>query len=161
MRHHPLSVKTSYRVSAIALEGRQESGYWSPVSKPMSHLIHWICVIKNFRTSLVLQWIRIRTANAGDTGPPVWEDSTCHGATELCRVPHLLSLRSRAHKLQLLKPTSLKPVLHNRRSRLNEKPPPAATRKPACSNEGPAEQKKKQNKYFKDSVKSQLLQSKY
>jgi len=107
----------------------------------MSHLIQWICVIKNFRTSLVLQWIRIRPANAGDMGPPIWEDSTYHGATKLCRAPHLLSLRSRAHELQLLKPTSPEPVLHHRRSPLSEKPPPAAARKPARGNEDPAEQK--------------------
>ena len=37
-------------------------------------------------------------------------------------VPKLLSLRSRAHKPQLLKPTCLEPMLRNKRSHHNEKP---------------------------------------
>ena len=51
----------------------------------------------------------------------VREDPTCRGATK-ARVPQLLSLRSRAHKPQLLKPACLEPVLHNKRSHRNEKP---------------------------------------
>ena len=38
------------------------------------------------------------------------------------REPQLLSLRSRARVPQLLKPTRLEPVLHNKRSHRNEKP---------------------------------------
>ena len=37
-------------------------------------------------------------------------------------MPQLLSLRSRACELQLLKPGHLEPVLHNKRSHHNEKP---------------------------------------
>ena len=43
-------------------------------------------------------------ANAGDTGSS------------------LLSLSSRAHEPQLLKPTHLEPMLHYKRSHCNEKP---------------------------------------
>ena len=56
-------------------------------------------------------------ANAGDT---VWalvrEDPTCRGATKP------MSHKYWAHAPQLLKPTRLEPVLHNKRSHSNEKP---------------------------------------
>ena len=48
------------------------------------------------------------------------EDSTCHGATK-AHAPQPLSLHSRAHELQPLKPMCLEPVLH-KRSHRNEKP---------------------------------------
>ena len=38
------------------------------------------------------------------------------------RAPQLLSLRSRARELQLLKPARLEPVLRNKISHRNEKP---------------------------------------
>ena len=69
------------------------------------------------RASLVIQWLRICLALQGT---PVWslvqEDSTCLGATKpVCH-------NYWAWVPQPLKPTWLKPVLHNNRSRGNEKP---------------------------------------
>ena len=51
----------------------------------------------------------------------VWEDSTCHGTTK-SSVPQLLSLHSKAHMLQLLKPECQEPMLCHQRSHWNEKP---------------------------------------
>ena len=51
----------------------------------------------------------------------VQEDLTCCRATKP-RVPQLLSLCSRAHEPQLLKPACLESVLHNKRSHHDEKP---------------------------------------
>ncbi|KAJ8794999.1 hypothetical protein J1605_018586 [Eschrichtius robustus] len=50
----------------------------------------------------------------------VQEDPICCGATK--PVSQLLSLRSRAHEPQLLKPACLEPVLRSKRSHRNEKP---------------------------------------
>ena len=80
-------------------------------------------------TSLVTQWLRIRLPMQGTwVRSLVGEDPTCRGATR--PVSHnywacALEPSSRnywAHMLQLLKPTGLEPVLHNRRSHLNENP---------------------------------------
>ena len=46
---------------------------------------------------------------------PVWEDSTCRGATKPVHHEYL------AHTLQLLNPVHLEPVLFNKRSHYNEK----------------------------------------
>ena len=74
-----------------------------------------------FGDSLVTQWLRIRLPMQGtQVRALVREDPTCHGANE--PVPQLLSLRSRAHEPQLLKPACLEPVLCNKRSHRNEKP---------------------------------------
>ena len=63
-------------------------------------------------------------ANAGDTGSILGpgrshtprEDPTCHGATKPVHHNYW------AHMLQLLNPVCLEPMLHNKRSRCNEKP---------------------------------------
>ena len=77
----------------------------------------------------MVQWLRIRLPMQG-TGVQAlfWEDPTCHGATKPVR--HNYS----ACVPQLLKPTCLEPVLHNKTNHLNEKPahrneekPPLAT----------------------------------
>ena len=68
------------------------------------------------RTSLVAQWLRIRLPMQGtQVRALVREDPTCRGATKPV-VP------------QLLKPARLEPVLRNKRSHHNEKPPLATTR---------------------------------
>ena len=77
-------------------------------------------------------------ASAGDTGS-IPGPATFH-----------MPQGNQAHVSQLLRLTALKPVLHNKGSRHNEKPahgqeeepPPTATReKPAQSNEDPAQAK--------------------
>ena len=68
-------------------------------------------------TSLVVQWLTIHLPVQG-----IWvralvqEDPTCQGATKP------VSHNYWAHVPQLLKPTCLEPVLHNKRSHHNEKP---------------------------------------
>ena len=91
-------------------------------------------------TSLVAQWLGIRLPMQGaQVLFLVREDPTCHGATKTC-VPQLLSLRSRAHMPQLLKPACLEPTLRNR-SHHNEKPARHNWRKPVRSNEDPTQPK--------------------
>ena len=100
-------------------------------------IITYLSSLKWFKTSLksslwaslVAQWLRIRLLIQGTR---VWalvrEDPTCRGATKPVRhnywacVPQLLSLRSRACKPQLLKPTRLEPMLCNKRIHRSEKP---------------------------------------
>ena len=69
------------------------------------------------RTSLVVQWLRIRLPVQGTR---VWslvqEDPTCRGATKPVRHNYW------ARVPQLLKPARLEPVLRNNRSHRNEKP---------------------------------------
>ncbi|KAJ8791069.1 hypothetical protein J1605_020870 [Eschrichtius robustus] len=61
-------------------------------------------------------------ANAGDTGSSPGP-GRCHmPRSNEAHASQLLSLHSRAHEPQLLKPTCLEPVLHNKRSHCNEKP---------------------------------------
>ena len=67
------------------------------------------------RASLVTQWLRIHLPIQGTwVRALIWEDPRSR--------PQLLSLRSRARKPQLLKPTCLEPMLCNKRSHHNEKP---------------------------------------
>ena len=61
-------------------------------------------------------------ASAGDTGSSPGPGRSHMPQSNRSRVPQLLSLRSRAHKPQLLKPICLEPVLHNKRSHCSEKP---------------------------------------
>ena len=69
------------------------------------------------RASLVTQWLRIHLPMQGTWVQSLaQEDPTCRGATKPVR--H----NCWAHVLQLLKPVSLEPVLHNKRSHHNEKP---------------------------------------
>ena len=68
------------------------------------------------------QWLRIYRQCRGH-GFESWSRKITHAVEQLrlC-VPQLLSLRSRAHEPQLLKPARLEPVLCNKRSHRNEKP---------------------------------------
>ena len=61
-------------------------------------------------------------ANAGDTGSSPDPGRSHMPQSKYACVPQLLSLRSSAREPQLLKPTCLEPVLHNKRSHRNEKP---------------------------------------
>ena len=62
-------------------------------------------------------------ANAGDTGSSPGPGRSHMLQINQAHVPQLLSLRSTAREPQLLKPARLEPVLHNKRSNCNEKPP--------------------------------------
>ena len=75
-------------------------------------------------------------ANAGDMGSSPGPGGSHVPRSSWAHAPQLLSLRSRAREPQLLKPTRLEPVLHNKRGRCSgeparhneEWPPLAATR---------------------------------
>ena len=75
------------------------------------------CLRKRQGTFPVAQWLRIRLPMQGTrVRSLVREDPTCRGATKPeCR-------NYWACVLQLLKPTRLEPVLHNKRSHHSEKP---------------------------------------
>ena len=62
------------------------------------------------------------SANAGDTGSIPGLGRSHMLRSNEAHAPQLLSLRSRAHEPQLLKPSCLEPVLHNNRSHHYEKP---------------------------------------
>ena len=79
--------------------------------------------------SLVAQWLRIRLPIQGTrVRAPVWEDPTCCGATKPVHHNYwACTLEPTSHNFwarvpQLLKPTRLEPMLHNKRSHCNEKP---------------------------------------
>ena len=81
------------------------------------------------QASLVVQWLGIRLPMQGtQVRALVWEDPTCRGATEPVRHNYwACALEPASHNYwarvpQLLKPTCLEPVLHNKRSHRNEKP---------------------------------------
>ena len=61
-------------------------------------------------------------ANAGDTGSIPGPGRSHVPRSNKARVPQLLSLRSRAHEPQLLKPARLETELRNKRSHRSEKP---------------------------------------
>ena len=61
-------------------------------------------------------------ANAGHMGSSPGPGRSHMLQSNQARAPQLLSLRSRARKPQLPKPTRLEPVLRNKRSHRNEKP---------------------------------------
>ena len=61
-------------------------------------------------------------AHAGDTGSSPGPGRSHMSRSNQARAPQLLSLCSRALKPQLLKPTCLEPMFHNKRSHCNEKP---------------------------------------
>ena len=80
-------------------------------------------------TSLVAQWLRICLPMQGTwVRALVQEDPTCRGATKPVRHNYwACALKPACHNYwahvpQLLKPVSLEPVLHNKRSHRNEKP---------------------------------------
>ena len=103
--------------------------------------------LESFRTSLVVQWIRIRLPMQGTwILSLVQEDSTCHGGAKL--VCH----NYWACVLQLLKSMRLESVLHNRRSHHDEKPAyhkeesplfTATREKPAHSNKTSTDKKQR------------------
>ena len=61
-------------------------------------------------------------ANAGDTGSSPGPGRSHVPRSNQAHVSQLLSLRSRAHEPQLLKPVRLEPMLWHKRSHRNEKP---------------------------------------
>ena len=68
-------------------------------------------------TSLVVQWLGICLAMQRTQVLSLgWEDSTCHGATKPACHSYWVCV------LQPRKPTSLEPVLCNKKSHLSEKP---------------------------------------
>ena len=84
---------------------------------------------KFFRTSLVVQWLRIHLPVQGTwVRSLVQEDPTCRGATKPMRHNYWAcalepaSHNYWAHEPQLLKPMCLEPMLCNKRSHCNEKP---------------------------------------
>ena len=86
---------------------------------------------KNYQqgTSLVEQWLRIRLPMQGtQVQALVREDPTCCGGTKpVCHNYWACALQPVSHNywapvLQLLKPMSLEPVLHYKRSHCNERP---------------------------------------
>ena len=91
--------------------------------------VSWRIRMHRLGTSLVAQWLRICLPMQGTrVRALVWEDPTCRGATR--PVSHnywACALEPASHSYwacvpQLLKPTCLEPVLHNKRSHGNEKP---------------------------------------
>ena len=122
----------------------------TPWRKMLSLYFCYSRIVHALGTSLVAQWLRIcLPVQRTWVQSLVREDPTCHGATK----PQLLSLHSRAtshnywssraielmccnywaHALQLLKPTHLEPMLHNKGSHRNEKPICTATKSSPCS----------------------------
>ena len=99
----------------------------------------WVCVLKwegffpfkncTLGASLVAQWLGIRLPMQGTrVRALVGEDPTCRRATKpvhhndwACALEPV-SHNYWAHVPQLLKPTRLEPVLHNKRSHHSEKP---------------------------------------
>ena len=76
-----------------------------------------VTIKKNGRASLVAQWLGIRLPMQGTrVRALVGEDPTCCGATKLACHNYWALVP------QLLRPTRLEPVLHNKRSHCNEKP---------------------------------------
>ena len=85
--------------------------------------------LKEQGASLVAQWLRIHLPMQGTwVWALVWKDPTCCRATKPMRHNYRAcalepaSHNYWAHMPQLLKPTCLEPVLHNKRSHRNEKP---------------------------------------
>ena len=88
--------------------GTQASCIWTPDPQKVWDNYLWTC--------LVVEWIGIHLSMQGTRAQSlVWEDSTCQGATKPLHHNYW------AHMLQLLKPMSLEPVVHNKRSHCNEK----------------------------------------
>ena len=109
------------------------------ISTSNPHIVQWSTVLENsinqinqnitVRTSLVAQWLRICLPMQGTrVRALVREDPTCRGATKPMRHNYwACALEPASHNYwacvpQLLKPTHLDPVLHNKRSHHNEKP---------------------------------------
>ena len=118
-----------------------------------THLFHRYLLYfrDNFRTSLVVQWVRILLPMQGTwIQSLVWKDFTCHRAAKSERPNY------GAHRLQPQKPLYLEPVLH-KRSHCNQKPilhckqrvVPAHHnwRKPVTSNKDLVQPKKKKKDY--------------
>ena len=100
------------------------------------------------RTSLVVQWLRIRLPMQGTRVQAlVREDPTCWGATKPMHYNYwACALEPARHnywarKTQLLKPTRLEPLIHSKRSHCNEKPAQRNLGKPTRSNEDPMQPK--------------------
>ena len=113
----------------------------------------WACSKENYaETSLVAQWLRILLPMQGTQ---VWalvrEDPTCHRATKpMSHNYWAWALEPVSHNYwarvpQLLKPTSLEPVLRNKRSHRNEKPAHRIKEKVHAQQWRPNSAKKKKN----------------
>ena len=85
-----------------------QHGFWSKIQGPGA--------------SQVVQVVKNPPANAGDMGSIHSLRKSYMPRNNKGRVSQILSLCSRACHLQLLSPCALEPVLHNQRSRRNEKP---------------------------------------
>ena len=90
------------------------------------------------RTSLVVQWLRIRLPMQGTrVRALVREDPTCRGATKpMCHYYWACALEPVSHNYwdhmpQLLKPVCLESVLRSKRSHCNEKPVHATNSSPS------------------------------
>ena len=76
-------------------------------------------------TSLGAQLLRICLPMQGTPIRALpWSGRPHRPRSNKVHAPQLLSLRSRAHEPQLVKPVRLEPVLLNKRSHRNEKPAP-------------------------------------
>ena len=125
--------------------------YCSILCNPLLEKLHQFCFPltlhvfshpwQNYQSwaSLVAQWLRIHLPMQGtQVRALVRGDPTCHGATKPMRHNYWAcalepaSHNYWAHVPQLLKPTRLEPVLHNKRSHHNEKPA-TATKSSPCS----------------------------
>ena len=110
--------------------------YLLPHPSPREYFLPWkqpstfLSTFKNIfsGTSLVVQWLRIHLSMQGArVRALVREDRICRRATKPVRHNYwACALESTSHncwayKPQLLKPTHLEPVLHNKRSHRNEK----------------------------------------
>ena len=114
-----------------------------------------------WRTSLVVQWLRIRLPTQGTrVRAPAREDPTCRGATKPLHNYWACALGPASHNYwdcvpQLLKPACLEPVPRNKRSHRNEKP--------AYRNKDPMQPKKKlkkkKRKWYLLAVSRQLFYS--
>ena len=111
------SSSSPYRTVSSSSPYRTAAGLASPVQT-----LHCDPLSENYLgASLLAQWQRIRLLMQEMWVQSLaWDDSTRLGATKP-REPQLLSLGSRAWESQLLKPKTLEPVLHNKKSYCSEK----------------------------------------
>ena len=100
------------------MEGKKmrNKSWWNPPGKlPDSELAcRASLVAQGWRICLPMQEARVQSL--------MQEDPTCCRATKPVCAPQLLSVRSRAHELQLRSPCTLEPALHTPRGHGSEKP---------------------------------------
>ena len=94
------------------------------ISNVVVHILGVITFWDSVRVDRKDESLKNLPANAGDadsTPGPGTKIPHSMGQLSFC-VPQLLSPHSRAHELELLSPSALEPVLHNKRSPHREKP---------------------------------------